>query len=285
MAVWCVGSINIDHFYSVPHITAPGETLAARSLKSGLGGKGANQSVAAARAGSVVYHIGATGPEGAWVLERLESYGVDVSRVDSSKDVTGHAIISVADDGENAIVILSGANSELDEGAIADALSGAAAGDILLLQNETNAQAAAARAGNKRGMRVLYSAAPFDVEAVKAVAPYVSVLIMNEIEQEQLNATLPGLDVPERLVTLGPDGAEWSNAAGDVVKVGAPKVDAVDTTGAGDTFAGYFAAGIDQGRPVEEAMKLATSAAALKVTRPGTADAIPSVEEVRAAYD
>lgn len=285
MAIWCVGSINIDHFYSVPHIVAPGETLAARDIRSGLGGKGANQSVAAAKAGSTVHHIGASGPDGAWVVERLADYGVDIARVDQSMPVTAHAIISVADDGENAIVIYGAANQSLDETVVAAHLEDAGSGDILLLQNETNAQVAAARAAKANGLRVFYSAAPFDVEAVKAVGPYIDLLIMNEIEETQLIASLPDFDVPERLVTLGADGAIWKAADGAEVRVSAPKVKAVDTTGAGDTFAGYFAAGIDQGMSVDAAMALATSAAALKVTRPGTADAIPGVDEVRQAYD
>ncbi len=285
MAIWCVGSINIDHFYAVTHIVAPGETLAATGIRSGLGGKGANQSVAAARAGSKVHHIGATGADGAWVVERLESYGVDISRVDQTKPKTAHAIIAVADDGENAIIIYSAANRSLDEASVATFLGEASEGDILLLQNETNAQVEAAKAAKARGVRVFYSAAPFDVAAVDAVAPYIDLLIMNEIEEQQLMANLPDLTVPERLVTLGADGARWASADGSEASVSAPKVTAVDTTGAGDTFAGYFAAGIDQGMSVEEAMRLATSAAALKVTRPGTADAIPGVEEVLQAYD
>lgn len=282
MTIWCVGSINIDHFYAVPHIVAPGETLAATSNRSGLGGKGANQSVAAAMAGSTVRHIGATGPEGAWVVDRLTRYGVDTSNVDQTRPVTGHAIISVADDGENAIIIYSGANSEIRRDGVERALGSARAGDILLLQNETNAQVEAAELAKARGVQVFYSAAPFDVAAVKAVQPFIDLLIVNEIESQQLDDALPGFSVPARLVTLGPRGAVWRKDTGEVVDVPAPRVDPVDTTGAGDTFAGYFAAGLDQGMTLREAMARATAAAALKVTRPGTADAIPSADEVRA---
>jgi len=181
-------------------------------------------------------------------------------------------------------VIFPQANRALDPDRVAHDLDAANAGDILILQNETNAQADAAKAAKARGLRVFYSAAPFEVSAVEAVAPFVDVLIMNELEDAQLNAAFPDLVVPARLVTLGPEGARWT-ARGETLSVPAPKVEAVDTTGAGDTFAGYFAAAVDQGSGIAEAMTLATQAAALKVTRPGTADAIPGVEEVRAAYD
>ncbi|MDJ1015978.1 MAG: ribokinase [Paracoccaceae bacterium] len=287
MAVWCLGSINADYFYAVPHIPAPGETLAATGLTTGLGGKGANQSVAAAKAGSVTRHIGAVGPGSEWIIERLDGFGVDTQRIRRAEAPTGHAMISVAEDGENAIVILAGANGALTRDMIEEAIALADAGDILLIQNETNLQVEAARAASAEGLRVLYSAAPFDADAVEAVLPFIDTLILNEIEAEQLenavNQRLSDLPAPHILVTLGAKGAcHLSTASGEVVSVDGVPVTPVDTTGAGDTFAGYFAAGRDQGMGVREAMELAARAAALKVTRRGTADAIPSRAEVDA---
>lgn len=286
-AIWCLGSINIDLFYDVPHIPAPGETLAATGHSNGLGGKGANQSVAAAKAGANVHHIGAIGQNTSWVIERLEGYGVNTSQIAISDDPTGQAIINVASDGENAIVILSGANRSLEEAPIFAALAKAEPGDILLLQNETNLQAEAARTAAEQGMRVLYSAAPFDAEATRLVLPYVDTLLLNELEADQLQKALKQslfeLSVNHVVVTLGENGARWiSTRSGDTFNAPGIKVDAVDTTGAGDTFAGYLAAGLARGVKPAEAMAFAGRAAALKVTKKGTADAIPTLAEVEA---
>lgn len=287
MAIWNLGSINADHFYAVPCIPGPGETIAATTLTTGLGGKGANQSVAAARAGSVVHHIGAVGPDGAWARDRLAGYGVHVTHVAESALPTGHAVIMVAEDGENSIVILDGANADQPEERIGQALSAAVPGDTLVLQNETTGQAYAARLAKDRGMRVIYSAAPFSVDAVREMLPLSTMVLVNELEAEQLTSALglpvTDLPVPEIVITKGSDGAVWvSTETKDRIAVPAQKVTPVDTTGAGDTFAGYLVAGLDQGLGMEDAMVRASAAAALKVTRPGTADAIPAVADVDA---
>ncbi len=281
MTVWCLGSINADHVYSVPHIPAPGETLAARGLATGLGGKGANQAVAAARAGAPVRLIGAVGADGLWMRERLRNLGVGVDDVAEVEGPSGHAVIAVGADGENAIMILAGANAAQDPARIAAALDGAAAGDVLLLQNETTCQVEAARLGRERGLRVIYSAAPFDAGAVRAVLPHATLLAMNEGEAAQLEAALGEPPPVAMLVTLGAAGARWQDG-GERIEVPAPRVAPVDTTGAGDTFVGYVAAALDRGEATDAAMRLAAAAAALKVTRPGAADAIPTLEEVRA---
>ena len=142
--IWNLGSINIDNFYEVPHLPLPGETLAATSYGYGLGGKGANMSVAAARGAAHVSHIGAVGPEGYWTLERLLEYGVDTRHVFQIEVPTGHANIVVDADGENSIVLFQGANFGLSEAIIGGALSEASTGDFLLMQNETNGQKYAA---------------------------------------------------------------------------------------------------------------------------------------------
>jgi ribokinase len=285
--VWCLGSINIDLFFDVPHIPVPGETLAATGHSTGLGGKGANQSVAAAKAGADVRHIGAIGSNAEWVIARLESYGVNTSHIAISKDPTGQAVINVASDGENAIVILAGANRTLDPNALREALSAAEPGDLLLLQNETSLQVEAARMASERGMRVLYSAAPFDQDATRAVLPFIDTLLLNEVEAEQLQKVLEQslfeLPVQHIVITLGANGARWiSTHSGDTWDAPGIKVKAVDTTGAGDTFAGYLAAALVRGFKPAEAMAFAGRAAALKVTKKGTADAIPTLAEVEA---
>lgn len=282
MAVYNLGSINIDHVYRVPHLPAPGETLSATAYAQGLGGKGANQSVAAARAGAKTLHIGAIGPGGEWVLRALEGYGVDIRHVALGEVPGGHAIINVDPEAENAIVLFPGANVTLTAEAVRDALVGAGPGDTILLQNETSAQADAARIAATLGMRVIYSAAPFEVAAVRAVLPHVSLLVMNEIEAAQLRAELGALPAMDVIVTKGAKGAEWIAPGREPLFVPAFRVEPVDTTGAGDCFIGTLAAALDAGLSREEAMRRAAAASAIQVTRAGAAQAMPSAAEVDA---
>lgn len=287
MAIWNLGSINADHFYRLGHIPAPGETILSHALDTGLGGKGANMSVAAARAGARVAHIGAVGPEGQWAIERLTEYGVDTRTIATLDDPTGHAIIMLDETGENAIIVHPGANAQIAEDQIGLTLSEAASGDILVMQNETNAQAFAAETGAKLGLKVAYAAAPFDAEAVRAVLPHIDILVLNEIEMQQLNAAtglVPSaeMDVATVVVTKGEKGCTLFEQASQwqPQDFAAPKVDPVDSTGAGDTFTGYFLAALDRGASNGEAVELAIQASALMVTRRGTADVIPDLKEV-----
>jgi ribokinase len=285
MTIFNLGSINADHVYRVPHLPGPGETLAATSRQTGLGGKGANMSVAAARAGSHVAHIGAIGSDGIWARNRLLEYGVDTRHIADLDVPTGHAIINVDDAGENAITLFAGANQAISEDSVANALSTGSTGDILVTQNETNAQGVAAKVGSKLGFRVCYAAAPFDASAVKAVLPYLDFLILNAVEAQQLEQALgvsiEELDVADIIITLGSDGARWISEGVDQ-HFAAIKVDPVDTTGAGDTFTGYVLAGLDRGLTMGQSISLAMRAAALMVTRMGTADVIPDLKEVEA---
>lgn len=285
MTIFNLGSINADHVYRVPHLPGPGETLAATSMQTGLGGKGANMSVAAARAGSHVAHIGAIGSDGIWARNRLLEYGVDTRHIAELDVPTGHAIINVDDAGENAITLFAGANQAISEDSVANALSTGSTGDILVTQNETNAQGVAAKVGSKLGFRVCYAAAPFDASAVKAVLPYLDFLILNAVEAKQLEQALgvsiEELDVADIIITLGSDGARWISEGVDQ-HFAAIKVDPVDTTGAGDTFTGYVLAGLDRGLTMGQSISLAMRAAALMVTRMGTADVIPDLKEVEA---
>ena len=283
MAIWNLGSINIDHVYRLDHLPRAGETLAARSYAVGLGGKGANQSIAAARAGRLVFHLGAVGPGDDWVIEALRAAGICPEQIQRPADqATGHAIILLDAEAENSIVIHPGANRAICEETLAQALAPVAAGDTLLIQNETNGQVAAARIGRAAGARVIYSAAPFDLESVAAVMPHVSILSMNAGEAEALLAAFPGeLPVEGLLITRGAEGAEYRDlTSGQVWRQPAFRVHPVDTTGAGDTFTGYFATALDRGDPIPEALRTASAAAALQVTRRGAAGAIPAMDEV-----
>ncbi|QFS84715.1 Ribokinase [Roseivivax sp. THAF40] len=285
MTIWNLGSINADFVYRVPHLPAPGETLASSSYTRGLGGKGANMSVAAARAGARVAHLGAIGSDGGWMLERLMEYGVDTRAIDRVSDASGHAIIAVDDAGENQIILYPGANHAISETRLADRLREGAASDLFLFQNETNAQAKAAALASGQGMRVVYAAAPFDAAAVSDVLPLLDLLILNAVEARQLEdatglapAKLPVRDV---VVTRGSEGATWFETdGGTATDIPAIPADAKDTTGAGDTFTGYLCAGLDRGFSMRQSLDLATKAAAIMVGRVGTADVIPDLKDI-----
>ncbi len=281
-----VGSINIDRVYAVAHIPAPGETIPARGLEEGLGGKGANQSIAAARAGGQVRHVGAVGPDGGWAAGRLAEEGVDVGHVVTLERPTGHAVIALDERGENAIIIHAGANGAVPAAAVREGLQGLGSGDRLILQNEINANEIAAREARRRGMEIVYSAAPFVAEDAARMLPLVDVVVMNEIEAAQLSAhlgtPLEALPVRAVLMTKGAKGAVWIEAARRIEVPAWPAPRVVDTTGAGDCFTGWLAGALDRGCTLEAALTEAAAAAALKVSRKGAAAGIPTREEVTA---
>jgi ribokinase len=284
MTLYNLGSINADFVYQVPHLPAPGETLAATSMLRGLGGKGANMSVAAARAAVHVCHIGCVGADGAWAAERLLEYGVDTRFITTQSEPTGHAIIAVDSVGENNILLYPGANHALTKPMIGVALSQAQAGDWLLLQNETNNQHYAAVTAKTLGLKVAYAAAPFDASAVEVVLDCLDLLVLNQVEAAQLQRTtglaadgVPGCDV---IVTLGAQGCRW-HGQGASQDFAALPVEPVDTTGAGDTFTGYVLAGLERGMPTAQAISFGIKAAGIMVTRLGTADVIPDLKDLQ----
>jgi len=282
--IWCFGSINIDHVHRLDHLPDAGETLASRDYTVQLGGKGANQSVAAARAGATVRHLGAVGTDGLDMRDVMTGYGVDCGGVQVLDGATGHAIIMVDQSGENAIVLHGGANHALALDPLLSALDGAQAGDFLLMQNETAWQPEIAAAASARGMKVIYSAAPFSAEAVQAVLPFVSMLMMNDIEAQQLQdalgVTLADLPVGNVVVTHGAKGASWHSKGRAEIFVPALSVPVLDTTGAGDCFAGALVAALSDGKGPADAMQFAACAAALQVSRAGAAAAMPDRAQI-----
>ena len=283
MTILTIGSINNDYTYRVTRHPGPGETVLDKGYLHGLGGKGANMSLAAAAAGAAVRHAGAVGRDGTWCRDRLAAASIDVTDLSVGEVETGQGIIMVDDAGENVIVVHSGANKALGLPAIEAAIARAAQGDWLLLQNETNLVAAAARTGRAAGLQVAYAAAPFDAEAAEEMLALADLVAVNEVEADQLAAAtgrpVEDLGVPALLVTLGARGAVF-HRDGQSIETPAFQVTPVDTTGAGDTFLGFFLAGLDLGRDPASALRRAAAAAAIQVTRPGAGDAIPTGEEV-----
>ncbi len=277
--IFNLGSINIDLVYQVPHFPAPGETLHSKGFSKGLGGKGANMSIAIAKAGGSVSHIGAVGRDGIWLREMLADAGVNVAFVDEIDTPTGHAVIYVDDAGENSIVLYSGANLALREQRVTKALETAVAGDWLLLQNETSLGGFAAGIAREKGMKIAYAAAPFETDAVAELIDKVDLIAVNEVEAKALSSM--GDKVEKLLVTKGAKGI-WYRDSGVVFEQDVFPVNPVDTTGAGDTYLGYFLAGIDAGMVPKPALRRAAAASSIQITRMGAATAIPELAEVKA---
>ena len=287
--IFNLGSVNIDHVYRVPHFVRPGETLAASSYSRGAGGKGFNQSIALARAGAAVCHVGATGADADWLRSWLQTEGVDIRHLALSDEPTGHAVIQVSDAGENSIVLHGGANHAIPPQAVSKAIADARPGEWFLCQNETSSVPEALRIAKAAGLHVSFNPAPMSPEVLTYPLDCVDWLIVNETE----GAELSGEAQPDRIVsqlrerwagtsillTLGGEGALCSEASG-VIRIPAPRVIPVDTTAAGDTFVGYFLGTLAAGGTLNASLAMAIDAAAITVTRPGAADSIPLRSEI-----
>ena len=283
------GSINIDHVYRVPHLVKPGETLSSLDLVTGLGGKGANQSVAIARAGVSVAHVGRVFKGDRWAVALLASTGVDTDNIALIEGASGHAIIQVDDQGENAIVLHGGANQSFSIADIESALNRNQQARYLLMQNETNLLAEAFELAQAKGIKIVLNPAPMTDNIKDLPLAKLDTLIVNQGEAEalcgaadidQMTQQMAALAPQTRVVvTLGGDGAMLL-ANGEVTHMNSPSVDVVDTTGAGDTFVGYFLAGVAEGMNDHDALQRACLAGSIAVTRQGAITAIPDRSEV-----
>ena len=292
MTILNFGSINIDHVYNLERLARPGETVTSCTYRRFAGGKGLNQSIAIARAGAAVRHVGKVGTDGGWLVEVLRERGVDVSSVTATPVPTGHAVIQVDTQGENSIVLFGGANRCLDESEVEAAVRRASPGDVALTQNETSSVASVLRASRRAGLTVVFNPAPMTPEVLTYPLECVDLLILNETEAEGITGE-PDLDAAATalraryprtafVLTRGPKGAVYGTAKATVHQP-ARKVRAVDTTAAGDVFTGFFLAAWAKGDPPEACLRLGCDAAALSVTRSGAAESVPLLAEVEAA--
>ncbi len=295
MRILNFGSLNLDHVYGVEHFVRPGETLAVQSYRQFCGGKGANQSIALARAGAHVMHAGRIGTDGLILRQNLEKNGVDCSLLITGNEPTGHAVIQVSATGENCILVCGGANTCITQEQIRDTFRDMTADDILVLQNEINAMAEIITAASEKGMKIFFNPAPMNSAVLRMPLDKISTFIVNETEGAEL-AELPAETPPEEIIrvlneryphaaillTLGARGAVYSDRKNSrLIHVPAcPVKHVADTTAAGDTFMGYFTAGTAQGRSLEDTLNRASRAAAICVSRPGAADSIPRTDEL-----
>ena len=292
------GSTNLDQIGTVTRLPKPGETVAGGVFSMAPGGKGANQALAARRAGSEVRHVSAVGDDGFadMALDLLKSGGVDLSHTRKAEAATGIAMIFVDATGENVIAILPGANGTISPDDADRGLAGLKAGDVLLLQQEVP-QAATRRAleiARQKGARSVLNTAPYLPDTAE-LAPLADIVIANETEFSLLTGRpIAEMDAAMAdwvkqtgrtiVVTLGPEGARAVTPEG-AIAVPAHRIDPVDTVGAGDTFCGYLAAALDAGQDLETAMRRAAVAGSLACLKPGAQPAIPIKADVDAVLE
>ena len=285
------GSINMDLIATTERLPKPGETVAGSSFSTAAGGKGANQALAATRAGAAVRMVGAVGSDAFAdeALGLLMAAGTDLASVKVVDTPTGTAHIIVGGDGENVIVVVAGANGEVTAADAEHAVAAMAPGDILMLQLEIPADAveAALKAARARGVQSVINLAPLTPDA-RRLGAMADVLIANETEFE-LFADRTGLTSSEReeamlalhaasgqtlIVTLGADGVV-AIRDGEITRAAGLSIEPVDTVGAGDTFCGYLAASLDAGLAFTDALRRAAVAGSLACLKRGAQPAIP----------
>ncbi len=289
MKILNFGSLNIDYVYRVAHLVRGGETLSSQNREVYCGGKGLNQSVAIARAGAHVYHAGAVGDEGAMLLTVCDDAGVDRRFVNQLSGANGHTMIQVDDAAENGIILYGGTNRRQSLDHIEKVFDYFESGDYLVLQNEINLLDVIVDKGYDKQMKIILNPSPYDESIASCDLSKVGLFLINETEGRQITNRLHPDDIldfmtktypmAETVLTLGSKGAIWAQGS-NRLQVPAKSVAAVDTTGAGDTFAGYFIAMRSTGNDPREALEIATAAAALAVTREGAIPSIPWFEEV-----
>jgi len=292
MRVLNIGSLNIDYVYTVDHIILPGETEATGSRNIFLGGKGMNQSCALAKAGAEVYHGGLIGEDGRMFLDACKEYGVDDRFIRIVEGPSGHTVIQIDKNAQNSILLYGGANQKLTTAYIDEVLAHFTSNDILLLQNEVNLLPYIVDKAFEKGMQIALNPSPFNEKLDGVDMEKISIFILNEVEGFQLT----GKDEPGAIIqtlrarfpharimlTLGKDGAVYADGQQQLFQPVFP-VRAVDTTAAGDTFTGYFLAGLSEGLPMEDVLRISAKAASIAVTREGAVPSIPCRQEVMEA--
>ncbi|MBD3648574.1 MAG: ribokinase [Pseudomonadales bacterium] len=289
MRITNFGSCCIDNVYSVPRFVVPGETLPASGYEVHAGGKGLNQSLALARAGANVRHAGKIGEDGVWMRQLLDDAGVDTSLIEVIDAPSGHANIQVTPSGDNAIVIFGGANRKIEARDVETVLADTKPGEFLLIQNEISALPELIDRAHAHEQRIVFNAAPITDDVIELPLDKIEMFVVNEVEGEALT----GESRPEAIVdamtrkfpgsktilTLGEEGAIYQDAD-TRLKQSAFPVTPVDTTGAGDTFVGYFLATWLNEADIARCLERACRAAAICTTRRGAASSIPDGSEV-----
>lgn len=285
------GSLNIDKTYTVTDFVRPGQTISAAKMEQFCGGKGFNQAIALRRAGNEVFFAGAVGQDGGMLQDNLDRNGIDRRYVKQTGGATGHAIIQLDAKGQNCIIILAGANGEITPEDVESTLAGFGAGDLIVLQNEISCVELILRRAHEKGMIVAFNPSPYDEKIAACNMACVDYLLVNETE----GAAMVGVDAPEAILdalharyphlnvvlTLGGDGSIFQSSDGQRFACGVHPVQAVDTTAAGDTFTGYFLSERLRHGEADRALRMASVAAGIAVSRKGAEPSIPMLSEVK----
>ena len=295
MKILSFGSLNIDYNYKLDHIVAPGETISSHDLIVTCGGKGLNQSIALRKAGAKVLHAGIIGYDGDMLRKTLEDAGVDTTLLKIDPDSkSGHTIIQIEEKtAQNCIIVCPGTNGMVEKDFIDEVVSHFEPGDYAVFQNEITNVDYAMKSCREKGLRVVFNPSPMTRElAASDIYQYVDDLFINEVEGEQMTGTDDPVAILQSLkeswpqcrviLTLGSKGAVILTEDGPYYQKAYP-CEAVDTTGAGDTFSGYFTALSAAGKTPAEALELSCKASSLAVRKMGAAASIPLLEEVLAA--
>lgn len=293
MKILCFGSMNIDYVYEVDHFVRNGETLASKTLRVFSGGKGLNQSVAMAKAGLTVYQAGAVNPnDSQFLIETLSRYNVNTDFIQFNSEVsTGHAIIQVDSNSDNCILLHGGANKSITKDYVDYVIEHFNSDDAIVLQNEINELEYIIKRASKKGLKIFFNPSPFTKEILDLPLGLVDYFIMNELEIGSLLDSPSAFTITSKdkllnsfpkssfIITLGSKGAHYISRDYELHQE-IFKADVIDTTGAGDTFTGYFISGIIKGRSIDESMKLASKASSITVSRKGAANSIPELNEI-----
>ena len=292
MKVLNFGSLNYDYVYKVDHMILAGETMDSYSLETHFGGKGLNQSIALAKAGVLVKHAGMVGEDGQAFIDFCGKNGVDAEYIRMVPGKSGHTIIQLDKHAQNSILLYGGSNRAITKEYVDEVLKDFGEGDILLLQNEVNLMPYIIDTAYGRGMQIVLNPSPYNEALDGCDMGKIAVFLVNEIEGGQIT----GESDPQRILdvmisrfpnarivlTLGGDGVVYRDKE-QTCRQGIFKVQAVDTTAAGDTFTGYFIAGMLKGMPVSDILRRCAKASAMAVSKMGAAESIPTAEEVDGA--
>ena len=289
MKILNYGSMNVDNVYDVDHIVRPGETINARGRHVYPGGKGLNQSIAAARAGGEVYHIGVLGTDGGVLAQALEENHIHMDYIKHVSAPSAHTMLQVDQNGQNSIIVFAGPEITFTENEMDNILAHFGPGDAVIFQNELDGGPVFMRKAAERGLTIILNPSPMEESIFSYPLNRVSWFIVNEIEggaltgekepAKILNAMHEKYPQAGVVLTLGSEGA-WVMRGEERIFQPAFPVKAVDTTAAGDTFMGYFVAGMLRGEPLPAVMARAARASSIAVSRPGAAVSIPSLAEV-----
>lgn len=290
MKILNFGSLNIDKTYTVQEIVKPGETISSINYEEFIGGKGLNQSVALAKAGADVWHAGLIGSDGGPLSSRLRESGVHMDFVREIEGASGHAVIQINHNGMNCIIVEPGTNGKVDETFVDEVLENFSPGDFILLQNEIANVPYIVENAHERGLIIVLNPSPMNAKVHEIDLSLVDYFLINEHEgsgltdkvnfEEILDAMLEIYPKSKTVLTVGAKGSYYSDET-ERFHTEPVKVNTVDTTGAGDTFTGYFLASIAKGLSTSEAMDLASRASAMTVQKKGASNAIPYLEEVQ----